>query len=134
MGARVTITWDGMETVLDNLTRIEGKGGENLVKLTEIFAKDTKQAWKEATPRRKGRLQDEERAQPAGLSFTLESSTFYYPFVDPGHWTPKGWRTKRGYRPAKRRSHVEGKYMTDKAVEFVRQNIQEYFSRFLDGV
>lgn len=134
MGARVTIVWDGMETVLDNLTKIEEKGGENLIKLTADLSKDTEHAWKEATPRRTGRLQDDERAQPAGLSFTLENSTYYYKFVDEGHMTPKSWRTRHGYRPAKRRSHVEGRLMTEKAVEFIESNIEEYLSKFLDGV
>lgn len=134
MGVRVTITWDGIEEAVSRLGTISERGQQNLVKLTSELAKDTETAWKEATPRRTGRMQSEERAEVAEMSFTLQNNTYYYQFVDPGHWTPRGWRTKHGYRPAKRRSHVEGRFMTQKAVGFVEQNIVPYLSKFLDGV
>lgn len=134
MGARVIITFQGVEQVLGNLTQIEEKAGQNLQKQTNELAKATEQAWKEATPRRTGRLQDADKAETAALSFTLRNATFYYPFVDEGHMTPRGWRTKHGYRLAKRRSRVKGREMTQKAVEFIRQNIREYLSKFLEGV
>lgn len=131
----VTISWQGIDEVIARLTDIEEKGQANLQTIVRDFAGETKDAWKEGTPRGKtGRLQDEEEAVAEGLSFTLESPTFYYKFVDdPGHWTPRGWRTKHGYRPAKRRSHVEGRGMTRKATDFVKDNIEERLSHFLDG-
>lgn len=134
MGVTVTITWNGIEEAVSRLGTISERGQQNLVKLTADLAKDTEHAWRDATPRRTGRMQSEEHAETAGLSFTLQNTTYYYQFVDPGHWTPRGWRTKHGYRLAKRRSHVAGRFMTQKAVGFVAQNIVPYLSRFLDGV
>ena len=134
MGARVVITIDGLETVLNNLSQIEEKGQTNLVKQTAELAKDTETAWKEVTPRKSGRLQDDERAVSGGLSFTLKNSVYYYKFVDEGHLTPRGWRTKHGYRRAKRRTRVDARLMTERAVEFIEQNIKQYHSRFLDNI
>jgi hypothetical protein len=82
-----------------------------------------------------GRLVSEERAETvSGLSFTLNNTTKYYEWVDKGHMTPRGWRTRRGYRLAKRRSRVPGQHMTEKAVQFIEQNINSYLSKFLDNV
>ena len=131
---RIIITWDGLEQVIGNLTSIEQKGQENIKSITRQLAKDTETMWKQATPQRTGRLQGGSSAPSEGMSFELLNSVHYYPFVDEGHMTPAGWRTKRGYRPAKRRSHVEGKHMTDKAVEFIEQNLEPRLSKFLDGV
>ena len=132
MGIKVTIAIDGLETVLNNLGGIGDKAESKLTQLTEELAKATEADWKEATPKRTGKLQGDDRAAPGELSFTLENSIYYYPFVDLGHRTPAGWHTKHGYRPAKRRSHVEGKEMTEKAVEFVEDNILDYLSKFLE--
>ena len=134
MGARVVITIDGLQTVLNNLSQIEEKAGQNLQTLTEDLAKDTERAWKEATPRKTGLLQDSDRAEPGSLSFTLNNSVHYYKFVDEGHMTPRAWRTRHGYRTAKRRSRVAGREMTPRAIEFIRQNIRGYLSKFLDNV
>lgn len=131
---RVTVTVDGVEQVLSNLTRIGEQSEQNLVKLTKNLADDGKAAWKEGTPRRTGRLQGEETAEASGLSITYSSPTRYYDWVDAGHYTPRGWRTKHGYRPAKRRSHVAGREMTPKLIDWLTQNTPEYLSRFLDGV
>lgn len=133
MGARVTITIDGVDEVIQNLTNIGERSEKNLVELAAELARDTEDAWKAATPRRTGRLQEADVAKPDGLSFTLNNDVFYYKFLDTGHWTPRGWRTRHGFRPAKRRSHVEGRQMTEKAVQFVEENITDYLSRFLDG-
>ncbi len=135
MGARVVIEWQGIETVISNLSRIEEIAPQNLEKQMAALAKDTEQEWKRVTPRGKtGRLQGADVAEPDGLSFTLKNATKYYPFVDEGHWTPRGWRTKHGYRPAKRRSRVAGREMTSKTVQFILQNINDYLSKFLDNV
>jgi hypothetical protein len=133
VGLKITISFQGIEEVIGNLTRIEEQGQKNLIKLTAELANDTEKAWKAGTPEGKTkRLRGEERAEPSGMSFTLISPTFYYKFVDEGHNTPLGWKTKHGWRPAKRRSHVAGRDMTPKAVEFIRQNIRPYLVRFLD--
>lgn len=132
MGARVTITIDGIDEVVQNLTNIGERSEENLVKLTAEFARDTETAWRQNTPRRSGRTQGEEHVEPDGLTFSLLNSTYYYDWLNDGHWTPRGWRTRHGYRPAKRRSHVAGREMTQKTLEFVKGNILDYLSKFLN--
>lgn len=134
MGARVSVVFEGLDTVLNNLTRIEEKAPQNLQTQIERLARDTEQAWRQATPRRTGRLQSEESAQTVRFGFTLNNSTRYYDWLSDGHWTPRGWRTRRGFRRAKRRSFVEGRHMTEKAMEFITRNILEYLSKFLDNV
>jgi hypothetical protein len=134
MGARVTIEWQGLDAAISRLTAIEEKIPQNLERQVAVLAKDTEQEWKQSTPRRTGKLQEGDIAEPDGLSFTLKNSVYYYPFVDEGHNTPRGWRTKHGYRLAKRRSHVAGREMTSKTIQFVLQNINGYLSKFLDNV
>lgn len=133
MGARVIISWEGLDTVISNLTTIEDNAQQGVEQQVAALARDTEQAWRQATPRRTGRLQNADQTDVDGLSFTLNNATRYYPFVDTGHETARGWRTKHGYRLAKRRSHVAGREMTSKAVQFVVQNINSYLSKFLDN-
>lgn len=135
MGARIVIQFQGVEETIQRITEIEEKVQQNLITETKQIADDGKTAWKEATPEGKtGRLRGKEEAQAADLSATFTSPTYYYKFVDAGHNTPAGWRTKHGYRPAKRRSHVKGREMTKQLVEWLRQNMTRYLSKFLDNV
>lgn len=134
MGARVIIQWQGLDAAISRLSEIEEKAPQNLERQVSALATATEQEWKQNTPRRTGKLQEGDKVEPDGLSFTLNNSTRYYPFVDTGHWTPKGWRTKHGYRPAKRRSHVAGREMTSKTIQFVLQRMNDYLSKFLDNV
>lgn len=135
MGARIVVTFQGLEETIGRLDAIEEKAGQNLIKQTAKLADDGKTAWKEGTPEGKtGRLRGEEDAQAADLSITFTSPTYYYKFVDEGHDTPRGWRTKHGYRLAKRRSHVKGREMTQKLVDWLSQNTTRYLSKFLDNV
>jgi hypothetical protein len=134
MGAKVTITWDGLEQVIGDLSAMEEKAPQNIEAQTKKLADATETVWQQNTPRRTGKLQDADRAETAGMSFTLNNATRYFDWVNDGHETPKGWRTKRGYRLAKRRSHVAGKEMTEKATDFVEQNIEGYLSKFMDNL
>ena len=134
MAIKVTITFQGLDEAITHFSQISGKAQENLQKQTEALAQGTLQAWKEATPIRTGQLRGADATEVDGLSFTLLNATKYYDFVDRGHQTPAGWHTRRGYRPAKRRSHVAGREITTKAVQFIEDNIEEYLSKFLDGV
>jgi hypothetical protein len=139
MGARVVVTFQGIEETISRLTQIEEKAGQNLIKQMNAVSDDGKTAWKQGTPEGKTkRLRGEENATPSGLSITFTSPTRYYRWVDEGHDTPKGWRrrTKHGivYREAKRRSHVKGREMTQKLVDWLRQNMTRYLSKFLDNV
>lgn len=134
MGARVIIEWQGLDAAISQLTRIEEILPQNLEQQMATLAKDTEQVWRQNTPRRTGLLQGADVVEPDGLSFTLKNNTRYYDWVDLGHNTPRGWRTKHGYRVAKRRSHVAGREMTSKTMQFVIQNIVQYLSKSLDNV
>src|SRR6266567_349821 len=132
MGIRIIVKIINLETVLANLDAIHEKAIQGVIKQTERLASDTNDAWRAATPRRSGRLSGGSGYKVSGMSFTLNNAVKYYPFVDEGHMSPKGWNTKHGYRPAKKRSHVPGHFMTNKAVEFIEEHILEYLSKFLD--
>lgn len=132
MGVKVTIEFQGLQAVLDNLESIEARAQDNLEKQTVQLTRDAQDAWRNATPVRTGRLMGADRGIPGGLEVEFINTVRYYKWVDEGHMTPAGWHTKHGYRPAKRRSHVGGKFMTEALVEFLEGNIEEYLSKFLD--
>lgn len=134
MGAKVIITIEGLDEVLNRLDEIGKKAGENVQQITQQFARDSEQFMQEVTPVRTGRLRQGDKAEAQGLSFTLQNGEKYYPFVSDGHMTPAGWHTRRGYRPAKRRSHVAGKHITEQTVQYIEENIEDRYSRFLDNV
>jgi hypothetical protein len=135
MGAKVTITWDGLEQMIGDLSAMEEKAPQNIEAQTKKLAEDTKQVLVQNTPKGKtGRLREGDETVPAGMSFTIQNSVFYFDFVSDGHKTARGWRTKRGYRKAKRQSYVEGKHITEKATDFVAQNIEGYLSKFMDNL
>ncbi len=135
MGAKVVIVLEGLDEVLNRLDEIGKKAGENLQMITKDFGEAIQEEWQEVTPRGKtGRLQGGDKADAHGLSITLENDVFYYKFLDEGHRTPAGWHTKHGYRPAKRRSQVEGRLMTERVTKFIEENIEDRYSKFLDNV
>jgi hypothetical protein len=134
MGARVIIEWQGLDAAISRLTEIGEKAPQGVEHQMAALANATEEVWKEHTPRRTETLEEGDVVEPDGLSFTLKNSVYYYKFVDEGHNTPKGWRTKHGYRLAKRRSHVAAREMTSKTMQFVAQNIVRYLSKFLDNV
>lgn len=134
MGARVIIQWQGLDAALSRLSEIEEKAPQSLERQVAALASATEQEWKQNTPRRRGKLQEGDKTEPDGLSFTLNNAVSYYKFVDEDHTTARGWRTKHGYRLAKRRTRVKGKEMTTKTMDFVKQSIRGYLSKFLDNV
>lgn len=134
MGVRVVVELQGLSEVLGNLDKIESKAQEGVVKQTTQLGQDALSVWKNATPKRTGRLAGEDFANIGGLSFTMENGVFYYGFVDEGHMSPRGWTTKHGYRPAKRRSHVSGRMMTATLIDFLEENLEQYLAKFLEGV
>jgi hypothetical protein len=131
---RITIEFNGLTENIEYLTAINEKAIAGIEKQTALLARDSQSAWRGATPKRSGRLQSGDVAQVDGMSFTLGNAVYYYDFVDLGHNTPAGWRTKHGYRPAKRRSHVAGREITQKAVQFIEENAVGYISKFLDDI
>lgn len=133
MGAKIVVELEGLDRVLNNLGSIGEEAVAGIEKQTAQLAADTQVAWRNATPSRTGRLRAGDTAESGGMQFSLLNGVVYYPFSDEGHMTPKGWHTRKGFRPAKRRSHVSGHMMTEKAVEFIEENILTYLSKFLDG-
>lgn len=132
MPARVTVKIEGLDEVLKNLDTIGEKAQENLEKKVEELAEDTQTEWRANTHRRSGLLQDSDQVEASGLSFTMNNGVKYYDWVNDGHMTPAGWHRKRGYVPAKRRSHVEGQEMTEKTLEYVVEQAPEKLAEFLD--
>ena len=134
MGTSITIKWEGLDQAISRLADIGEKIPQNIGSQMKELGGDTQTYWRQNTPRRSGKLEEGDNVEPDGMSFTLKNSIFYYPFVDTGHDTPRGWRTKRGYRLAKRRSHVAGREMTSKTMRFVMENINRYLSKSFDNV
>jgi hypothetical protein len=129
---RVTITFSGLTEAIERITKFRDSVPKNIEKQVELLSRDTKAVWSGATPRRTGRLAAGNTAPATAMGFTLENGVFYYDFVDFGHQTPIGWHTKRGYRQAKRRSHVASREMTRSAVQFIEENIVVYLSKVFD--
>ena len=123
MGLKITITFEGLDTVISNLDRIGEKFEQNIQDTTASLGSDALDVMREHTHVRTGRLREGDTLEVGRLSFTLANDVRYARWVNWGHMTPRGWRTKEGYRPAKRRSHVEGHFFLESAVEFVEETI-----------
>lgn len=140
MAVKVTVTFEGLGEVLNRLTEIDEKAQKNVETITENFGKDTESFWKDITHQGKtGRLRDEEKVEPMGLTFVMTSPTYYYKFVDEGHKTPEGWHRHRRdgstyFQQAKRRSVVKGQEMTKRTTDFIEQNLEKRYSKFLDNM
>jgi hypothetical protein len=132
MGATIRVIVDAQQA-LESLDKASTKIPENLKRQLGKLADDSKKAWQEGTPEGKTkRLRGGEEAEVTDLSINFINEVYYYKFVDDGHYTPRGWHTKHGYRPAKRRSFVEGREMTKKATEFIEGHADPYLSDILD--
>lgn len=134
MPIKITVQWDGLQEALERLDEMEERAPENLQTHLHAFGEDVEQAWRDNTPRRTGRLQGGDMVELDGLTLTLNNDVYYYKFLDEGHMTPRGWHTRHGYRPAKRRSHVEGREITAKTTEFIEENLADALSTFLDDL
>lgn len=134
MGYRVIVTFEGIDEVIGNLS---ATGEELQTNITEAMAQlsaDTQDEWQAATPVRTGRLQAGDKASASGMSFTLANSVFYYSLRDKGHMTPRGWRTKHGYRPAKKRSHVAGAHMSDRAIGYIKGELMNRLGKAVSSI
>lgn len=134
MAVKITVQWDGLQEALERLDSMEERAPESLQSRLHAFGEDVEQVWRDNTPRRTGKLQGGDSVEPDGLSLTLNNDVYYFDFVDKGHWTPRGWHTRHGYRPAKRRSHVEGREITTKTTEFIEGHLADALSTFLDDL
>jgi len=132
VGYKVTITLEGLDKVVSNLKDIGKKGRENVEKITQETGKDALDVMKGATHVRSGRLKQGDTLEGSGLSFTLSNAVKYAPFIEYGHMTARGWHTRHGYRPAKRRSHVPAYPFLKPAVEFIVEELPDRLSKFLE--
>lgn len=130
---RVIITFQGIETVIGNLSRIEQRGLQNAEQIMSNLGKDSLEQLKTNTPERTGVLRGGDTLTPETLGFTLYNRIKYAGWVERGHRTPAGWRTKRGYRRAKRQSYVEGRRYMQKTVSWIAYEIRPRLSKFLEG-
>lgn len=130
---QVRIQIEGLGTVLSNLQRVEDRAVPNLERQARELAKAAEDAWKADTPVRTGKLMNADRSVPDGLTILFVNGVRYYMWVDEGHMTPKGWHRHGKYIPAKRRSHVEGRFMTKHLLEFLQNNITTYLSKFIEN-
>ena len=125
MAARVTITIEGVETVLSNLETIGKKIESNIQDITATLGADALDVMRERTHVRTGQLREGNTLNVGHFSFTLSNRVRWARFIEFGHMTPRGWRTKHGYRSAKRRSQVGPYPFLEPAVEFVDEVILE---------
>ena len=124
MGVKVTISFEGIDTVISNLDAIGKKTEQNIQDITATLGADALDVMREATHVRTGKLREGDTLDVGHFSFELFNDVRYAGWVNWGHMTPRGWRLPGGgYRPAKRRSHVEGEFFLEKSVEFVEQEI-----------
>lgn len=123
MGIKVTISIEGIDTVISNLDTIGKKIETNIQDITAALGADAQDVMRAHTHVRTGTLREGDSLDVGHFSFTLFNDVRYAKWVNPGHMSPRGWRTKHGYRPAKRRSHVPGEFFLEAAVEFVESEI-----------
>lgn len=132
MGYTVSITWIGLDEAISHFQNVGLSTLDKIEKQTVELAKAGQDAWREATPVRTGRLMGGDRGIPGGLQIEFINATRYYPFVDLGHRTPSYFHRHGRIVPAKRISHVAGREMTQKLVEFLEGNVVEFLKKALD--
>lgn len=132
MAYKVTIEWTGLDNAIQHfekvgysvLQKIEDQGVE--------LARAGQDAWRAATPVRTGRLMGSDRGVPGGLEIEFINATRYYDWVSEGHRTPSYFHRHGRIVPAKRRSFVAGRHMTEKLVEYLEGATTEYLRKALD--
>lgn len=82
---------------------------------------------KDIIPKRSGRLAEGTALEGGGNSFRLTNSVYYGIWVDQGHMTPSHFKS----RPAKHRSHVAGKFFSEKIWQFVQDDVNDRCMAFL---
>ena len=132
MAVRVTIEWEGLGGAISRFSQMGGQLNSNLENQTQALARAGKDAWDAATPVRTGRLKGGNVGDAGGLEITFSNAVRWYPFVDLGHRTPSYFHRHGRIVPAKRISHVEGRFMTEKLVEFLEGAVGEYLQKAID--
>lgn len=129
MAYRVTIEWQGLDNAISRFSRMGEQLTNNLENQAQALGKAGKDAWDAVTPVRSGRMRSGNEGNAEGLTITFSNATYYYPFVDRGHRTPSYFHRHGRIVPAKRVSHVPGKLMTEKLVEFLQGATREYLEK-----
>lgn len=134
MGYKVTIEWEGLEGAISHFSQMGGQLKGNLENQSQALARAGKDAWDEVTPVRSGRLRGGNIGDAGGLTITFSNATYYYPFVSEGHRTPSYFHRHGRIVPAKRISHVAGRGMTEKLVQFLEGATGEYLQKAVDDL
>lgn len=132
MAYKVTIEWTGLDSAISRFSQMGGQLNNNLENQVQALGRAGKDAWDAATPVRSGRLKGGNEAEAGGLTVTFSNGVYYFPYVDQGHRTPSYFRRHGRIIPAKRISHVEGKFMTEKLVQFLEGAVGEYLQKAVD--
>jgi hypothetical protein len=134
MGYTIRVEWTGLDGAISHFSQMGEQLNNNLETQSQALARDGKDAWDEVTPVRSGRLKGGNVGDAGGLTITFSNATFYYPFVSDGHRTRSYFRHHGRIVPAKRISHVPGKFMTEKLVEWLEGNVGEYLTKAIDDL
>lgn len=134
MGYTIRVEWEGLGEAVSRFSQMGEKLNSNLENQSQALGRAGKDAWDSATPVRSGRLKGGNVANAEGLTVTFSNAVKYYVWVDEGHMTRRGHMTKHGFKPAKRRSHVAGKFMTEKLVQWAKENVGEYLQKAVDDL
>lgn len=132
MAARITIQWIGLDRAISRFENVGMSVLDKIEKQGVELSRAGQNAWRDATPVRSGRLMGGDRGVPGGFEIEFINATRYYPFVDEGHRTPSYFRRHGRIVPAKHISHVAGRHMTEKLVEYLEGATVEYLRKALD--
>src|SRR5690348_4891330 len=119
MGYTIRVEWTGLDGAISRFSQMGEQLNNNLENQAQALGRAGKDAWDSVTPVRSGRLKGGNTAEAGGLTVTFSNAVRYYPFLDTGHMTPSYFHRHGRIVPAKRRSHVAGRFMTEKLVKFL---------------
>jgi len=132
MAYTVRIEWEGLDNAISHFENVGYSVLDKVEQQGVQLARDGQSVWRSSTPVRTGRLMGGDRGVPSGLEIEFINNVKYYPFVDLGHRTPSYFRRHGRIIPAKRRSFVSGKQITEKLIEFLEGAVNEYLRKALD--
>lgn len=128
----ISVEFEGLDALVSRLEALGEKVETGSEQVVAKVGADAQKVMIEATHRRSGKLQEGDELDVSGLEFRLFNEVFYAPFVEAGHNTPAGWRTKHGYRPAKHRHWVEARPFLKPAEEYATEELTSRLATILD--
>lgn len=132
MGYTVRVEWEGLDNAISRFENIGLSVLDKIEKQGVELARAGQDAWRSVTPVRSGRLMGNDRGVPGGFEIEFMNATRYYDWVSDGHRTPSYFHRHGRIVPAKRRSFVAGKHITEKLVEYLEGATTEYLRKALD--